>query len=344
MGSCTAGGAYLPAMSDETIIVKNTGTIFLGGPPLVRAATGEIVTAEELGGADVHTRLSGVADYFAENDEHALHLTRSILATVNPSKSLPIDLSSPEDPLYDVREIYGLLSANRHTAYDVREIIARITDASRFAEFKALYAPGIVTGFARIKGFLVGIVGNNGTLDSECALKATHFVELCNVRCIPLIFLRLPGFTALRPQELRSVAKNLTKMTHAVANSTVPSFVIDGASFGARDYAICGRAFDPRVLWTWPVERNSETEGEKDVPSSSTVNRDPSAGQIARPDPAECESVWPSAENRSSYYSTAMVWDDGILDPADTRDAIALGISVARNEPSPQHRFGVFRM
>src|SRR5882672_2699688 len=259
MGSCTAGGAYVPAMSDETIIVKGTGTIFLGGPPLVKAATGKEVTAEDLGGADVHTRFSGVADYFAEDDAQAIEICRTVVSTLNTSKTLPADMTPPEDPLYDPAEIDGIVSADPRKPYDVREIIARLVDGSRFAEFKERYGTTLVTGFARLHGFLVGIVANNGVLFSESALKATHFIELCNLRGIPLIFLQnITGFSFGSKYERAGIAKDGAKLVHAVANSVVPKFtVIIGGSFGAGNYGMCGRAYEPRMLWMWPNARIS---------------------------------------------------------------------------------------
>ena len=351
MGSCTAGGAYVPAMSDQTIIVKGTGTIFLGGPPLVKAATGEEVTAEELGGADVHTRLSGVADYLAENDAHALELTRTILTTLNTSKTLPADIVAPEDPAYDPSEIYGIVNADVRKAYDVREVIARLVDGSRFDEFKQRYAPTIVTGFARLHGFLVGIVANNGVLFSESALKATHFIELCNLRGVPLIFLQnITGFMVGRQYERGGIAKDGAKMVHAVANSVVPKFtVVIGGSFGAGNYGMCGRAYDPRFLWMWPNARISVMGGEQAAGVLTTVKRD----QLAREgktlsDQDEQEIRGPILEKYdregSPYYSTARLWDDGILDPAQTRTALALAISAAFNAPIPPAKYGVFRM
>ena len=350
MGSCTAGGAYVPAMSDETIIVKGA-TIFLAGPPLVKAATGEEVTAEELGGADVHTRLSGVADYFADDDDHAIELCRTIASTLNTAKRLPADMTAPEDPRYDPAEIYGVVNADIRKQYDVREIIARIVDGSRFDEFKERYATTIVTGFARLHGFLVGIVANNGVLFSESALKATHFIELCNLRGIPLIFLQnITGCMVGRQYERTGIAKDGAKMVHAVANSTVPKFtLIIGGSFGAGNYGMCGRAYEPRFLWMWPNARISVMGGEQAASVLATVKRDQLArdgqtlssadeGAIRRPilDKYEHEG--------SPYYSTARLWDDGILDPADTRAALALGLSAAFNAPVPEARFGVFRM
>ena len=351
MGSCTAGGAYVPAMSDETVIVRGTGTIFLGGPPLVKAATGEEVTAEDLGGADVHTRLSGVADYLAEDDAHALRLARTIVSTLNSAKRMPQDRDTPEDPAYDPREIYGIVNTDTRKSYEVREIIARLADGSRFDEFKERYATTLVTGFARLHGFLVGIVANNGVLFSESALKATHFIELCNLRGIPLIFLQnITGFMVGRQYERGGIAKDGAKMVHAVANSVVPKFtVIIGGSFGAGNYGMCGRAYDPRLLWMWPNARISVMGGEQAAGVLTTVKRE----QLAR----EGKSL--SAEDESAirdpilekydtegspYYSTARLWDDGILDPAETRQALALGISASFNAPIPEAKFGIFRM
>jgi 3-methylcrotonyl-CoA carboxylase beta subunit len=351
MGSCTAGGAYVPAMSDETIIVKGTGTIFLGGPPLVKAATGEEVTAEELGGADVHTRLSGVADYFAEDDEHALHLARTILGTLNRRKTLPLDIAPPEDPVYDPKEIYGIVNADTRKPYDVREVIARLVDGSRFAEFKERYATTLITGFARLHGFLVGIVANNGVLFSESALKATHFIELCNLRGIPLIFLQnITGFMVGREYERGGIAKDGAKMVHAVANSVVPKFtVIIGGSFGAGNYGMCGRAYEPRFLWMWPNARISVMGGEQAAGVLTTVKRDQLERQGRTLGPAEEAAIRdPILEKYdregSPYYSTARLWDDGILDPAETRQALALGLSAAFNAPVPDAKFGIFRM
>jgi 3-methylcrotonyl-CoA carboxylase beta subunit/propionyl-CoA carboxylase len=351
MGSCTAGGAYVPAMSDETIIVKGTGTIFLGGPPLVKAATGEEVTAEDLGGADVHTRLSGVADYLAEDDAHALHQARIVLSTLNTAKQLPADMTTPEDPAYDPAELYGLVNTDLRKAYDAREIIARLVDGSRFDEFKERYATTIVCGFARLHGFLVGIIANNGVLFSESALKATHFIELCNLRGIPLVFLQnITGFMVGKQYERGGIAKDGAKMVHAVANSVVPKFtVVVGGSFGAGNYGMCGRAYEPRLLWMWPNARISVMGGEQAAGVLTTVKRE----QIAR----EGGAFSPEAEaairepilqkydtEGSPYYSTARLWDDGILDPAQTRAALALGLSAAFNAPIPPPKFGIFRM
>jgi acetyl-CoA carboxylase carboxyltransferase component len=354
MGSCTAGGAYVPAMSDETIIVNGTGTIFLGGPPLVKAATGEEVTAEELGGADVHTRLSGVADYFAEDDAHALRICRTIVTTLHGlrnAKHLPSDMTAVEEPKYDPSEIYGIVNADSRKPYDVREVIARLVDGSRFDEFKARYGDTLVTGFARLHGFLVGVIANNGVLFSESALKATHFIELCNLRGIPLIFLQnITGFIVGRQYERAGIAKDGAKMVHAVANSVVPKFtVVIGGSFGAGNYGMCGRAYDPRMLWMWPNARISVMGGEQAAGVLATVKRDQAAragGDLtAEEDAAIREPIVAQYEHEGSpYYSTARLWDDGVIDPVDTRAMLALGLSAAYNAPIPEARFGVFRM
>jgi acetyl-CoA carboxylase carboxyltransferase component len=351
MGSCTAGGAYVPAMSDETVIVKGIGTIFLGGPPLVKAATGEEVSAEDLGGADVHTRLSGVADYFADDDAHALRITRTIVSTLTTVKSLPADVAAAEAPAYDPAEIYGIVSTDIRKAYDVREVIARIVDGSRFDEFKARYAPTIVTGFARLHGFLVGVVANNGVLFSESALKATHFIELCNQRGVPLIFLQnITGFIVGRQYERGGIAKDGAKMVHTVANSVMPKFtVVIGGSFGAGNYGMCGRAYDPRFLWMWPNARISVMGGEQAAGVLTTVKRD----QLAREgkqltddeERAIREPLLAKYEQEGSpYYSTARLWDDGIIDPARTRDVLGLAVSASFNAPIPPPSYGVFRM
>jgi acetyl-CoA carboxylase carboxyltransferase component len=351
MGSCTAGGAYVPAMSDETIIVKGTGTIFLGGPPLVKAATGEEVSAEDLGGADVHTRLSGVADYLAEDDDHALHLARTIVSTGNFRKTPPPDAEAPEDPAYDPREIYGIVNADTRKPYEVREIVARLVDGSRFDEFKERYGTTLVTGFARLHGVLIGIVANNGVLFSESALKATHFIELCGHRGVPLVFLQnITGFMVGRDYERAGIAKDGAKMVHAVATCGVPRFtVIVGGSFGAGNYGMCGRAYEPRFLWMWPNARISVMGGEQAAAVLTTVKRD----QLAREgrdlseedERAIRDPILEKYEREGSpYYSTARLWDDGILDPAETRQALALGLSAAFNAPIGGARFGVFRM
>jgi acetyl-CoA carboxylase carboxyltransferase component len=351
MGSCTAGGAYVPAMSDETIIVKGTGTIFLGGPPLVKAATGEDVTADELGGADVHARVSGVADYLASDDAHALELARTIVSTLHAVKPLPADRTPVEAPAHDPADLYGIVSADSRHPYDVREVIARLVDGSRFDEFKRLYAPTIVTGFARLHGFLVGFVANNGVLFSESALKATHFIELCNARRVPLVFLQnITGFMVGRQYERGGIAKDGAKMVHAVANSTVPKFtVVIGGSFGAGNYGMCGRAYDPRFLWMWPNARISVMGGEQAASVLSTVKRDQLAREgrtLSDDDDAQIrQPILEKYEREGSpYYSTARLWDDGILDPLHTRDALALGISAACNAPVPAVRYGIFRM
>src|SRR5215203_3413554 len=351
MGSCTAGGAYVPAMSDEVVIVKGEGTIFLGGPPLVKAATGEEVTAEELGGADVHTRLSGVADYLADDDEHALQIARTIVGTLNTAKRLPADVAAPEEPAYDPQEIYGIVSADTRKPYEVREIIARLVDGSRFDEFKERYGTTLVTGFARLHGYLVGIVANNGVLFSESALKATHFIELCNLRGVPLIFLQnITGFMVGRDYERAGIAKDGAKMVHAVANSVVPKFtVIVGGSFGAGNYGMCGRAYEPRLLWMWPNARISVMGGEQAAGVLTTVKRDQLSREGKPFTSGEEEAIRGPILDKydregSPYYSTARLWDDGILDPAETRQALALGLSAAFKAPIPEPRFGVFRM
>jgi 3-methylcrotonyl-CoA carboxylase beta subunit len=359
MGSCTAGGAYLPAMSDETIIVKGTGSIFLGGPPLVKAATGEDVTAEALGGADVHTRLSGVADHFAENDEHALELCRGIVETLPSTAKMQggcyldrLDLFPPEDPIYAPQEIYGILPRTFRETYDVREVIARLVDASQLREFKTRYGTTLVCGFARIHGYPVGILGNNGVLFSESALKATHFIELCDQRGLPLIFLQnVTGFMVGKEYEANGIAKDGAKMVHAVANARVPRLtVIIGGSFGAGNYGMSGRAFDPAFMWMWPNARISVMGGEQAASVLLAVKQD----QLAREGKPLMENVEAAAFQQpileeydregSPYYSTARLWDDGILDPAETRQALGLALSVVLNAPVRRGGFGVFRM
>ena len=350
MGSSTAGGAYVPAMSDESVIVKGTGTIFLGGPPLVRAATGEQVTAEELGGADVHTRISGVADHFAEDDEDAIAIVRNIVENLKFEKREPQTRVEPEDPLFDPKELYGVIPRDIRRPYDVREVIARIVDGSRFQEFKERYATTIVTGFARIFGYKAGILANNGVLFSESALKATHFIEICNQRRIPLVFLQnITGFMVGKQYERGGIAKDGAKMVHAVANSTLPKFtVIIGGSFGAGNYGMCGRAYSPRFLWMWPNARISVMGGEQAAGVLTTVKRD----QLARAgkeftsqeERAIADPVLAKYETEGSpYYSTARLWDDGVIDPADTRKVLGLGLSVSYNAPVADPRFGVFR-
>lgn len=352
MGSCTAGGAYVPAMSDETVIVKGTGTIFLGGPPLVKAATGEEVTAEELGGADVHTRVSGVADHYADDDEHALQIIRDIVATLNISKRIDLDVTQPEEPLYPADDLYGIIPTTFRESYDVREVIARIVDGSRFREFKANYATTLVTGFARIEGYPVGIIGNNGVLFQESALKGTHFIELCTARNIPLLFLQnITGFMVGKDYEAGGIAKDGAKMVHAVANAKVPKLtVVIGGSFGAGNYGMCGRAYAPRFLWMLPNSRISVMGGEQAANVLLTVKRD----QLARrnqPDMSDDEQAEFKApilnkyeQEGSPYYSSARLWDDGILDPTQMRRVLGLSLSACLNQPKQDTQYGVFRM
>ena len=351
LGSCTAGGAYVPAMSDEAIIVRNQGTIFLGGPPLVKAATGEEVTAEELGGADVHCRISGVADHYAQNDADALRIVRDVFQSIPQTRRRSQQVAEPEDPHHDPEEIYDIIPDDPRKAYDVREVIARIVDASWFHEFKALYGPTVVCGFARIWGYPVGIIGNNGVLFSESALKATHFIELCAQRDIPLIFLQnITGFIVGKQFEHRGIAKDGAKMVNAVANAAVPKFtVIIGGSYGAGNYGMCGRAYGPRQLWMWPNARISVMGGEQAAQVLLQVKMDQLRAQgKTMSDEEQQEFMKPTAdkyaEEGNAYYSTARIWDDGIIDPADTRMVLALGISAAMNAPPAETRFGVFRM
>ncbi|HEY3204162.1 MAG TPA: carboxyl transferase domain-containing protein [Thermoanaerobaculia bacterium] len=352
MGSCTAGGAYVPAMSDEAVIVKATGTIFLAGPPLVKAATGEDVSAEDLGGADVHTRISGVADYFAENDASALETTRAIVGNLGATKTLPADREEPEEPAYDPKEIYGVLPRDVHKSYDVREVVARLVDGSRFEEFKARYGTTLVCGFARLSGFLVGVVANNGILFSESALKATHFIQMCARRKVPLLFLQnITGFMVGREYERGGISKDGAKMVHAVANAAVPKLtVIIGGSFGAGNYGMCGRAYGPRFLFMWPNARISVMGGPQAASVLSTVKQEQlaRAGRAAMSAEELAEFERPTREKYevegSPYYSTARLWDDGVLDPAQTRAALSLALSAAYNAPVPETEFGVFRM
>lgn len=351
MGSCTAGGAYVPAMSDQAVIVQGTGTIFLGGPPLVRAATGEVVSAEELGGADAHTRISGVADYFAVDDADALRIVREIVQCLNRRKQVNADIAPPEDPLYDPAEIYGILPRDLRQPFEVREIIARLVDGSRFHEFKPLFGPTLVCGFARWMGYPVGILANNGVLFSESALKGAHFIELCCQRRIPLVFLQnITGFMVGRQYEHEGIAKHGAKMVTAVACAEVPKFtVIIGGSFGAGNYAMCGRAYGPRQLWMWPNARISVMGGEQAANVLLTIKLDQLAARSKTMTSEEQEEFKrPTLEiyerEGSPYFSTARLWDDGILDPVDTRMAIGLGISAAYNAPIPDTKFGVFRM
>ena len=349
MGSCTAGGAYVPAMSDETVIVRGTGTIFLGGPPLVKAATGEEVTAEELGGADVHTMISGVADHRAESDEHALAITRSIVAHLTQKRALPWEVLPPEPPLYDPVELYGIMPLDLRKSFDVREVIARLVDGSRFHEFKELYATTVVCGFSRLMGFPIGIIANNGILFGESALKATHFIELCAARRVPLVFLQnITGFMVGKQYENAGIARDGAKMVMAVANAAVPKFtVVIGGSFGAGNYAMCGRAYEPRQLWMWPGARISVMGGPQAANVLLTVHMDGLHGGSLSPveqDEFRAPILETYEREGSPYYSTARLWDDGIIDPVDTRSVLALGLSAALNAPIPETKFGVFRM
>ena len=344
MGSCTAGGAYVPAMSDESVIVRGNGTIFLGGPPLVKAATGEEVTAEELGGADVHSRQSGVTDHYALNDEHALAICRSIVSHLNRRKYIPWDIHPPEPPLYDAADLYGLVPRDNRKSYDAREIIARLVDGSRFHEFKELYGATLVCGFARLMGYPVGIIANNGILFSESALKATHFMELCAQRQTPLIFLQnITGFMVGKQYENAGITKDGAKMVMAVANVPVPRFtVIVGGSFGAGNYGMCGRAYSPRQLWMWPNARISVMGGAQAASVLATVR---SQDMNEEEETAFKQPILDKYEAEGNpYYSTARLWDDGIIDPRDTRAVLALGIAASLNAPMPDTPFGVFRM
>jgi len=344
MGSSTAGGAYVPAMSDETVIVKGQGTIFLGGPPLVKAATGEDVTAEDLGGADVHARKSGVVDHYALDDAHALSLAREIVSNLGPQELLwGDDVATPEAPAHDPADLYAIVPADTRTPYDVHEVIARLVDASKFTEFKALYGQTLVCGFARIMGFPVGIVANNGILFSESALKAAHFIQLCDQRKVPLVFLQnIAGFMVGREYEEGGIAKDGAKMVTAVACAVVPKFtVIIGGSFGAGNYGMCGRAYGPRQLWMWPNARISVMGGEQAATVLSLVGTfedDKARDEFKSKIRAQYET------QGSPYYSTARLWDDGVIDPMDTRAVLALGLAAARHSPIGEPRYGVFRM
>jgi acetyl-CoA carboxylase carboxyltransferase component len=343
MGSCTAGGAYVPAMSDETVIVKGQGTIFLGGPPLVKAATGEVVTAEDLGGADVHTRISGVADHFAEDDAHALALVREIVRNLHLERPRQWDRIEPALPKHDPREIYGIIPADSRTGYDVREIIVRLVDASEFHEFKSRYGATLVCGFARIEGHPIGILANNGILFSESALKGAHFIELCTQRGTPLLFLQnITGFMVGREYENRGIAKDGAKLVMAVACAEVPKFtVVIGGSFGAGNYGMCGRAYAPRQLWMWPNARISVMGGPQAASVLSTVKGDMTPEERTA---FEAPILEKYEREGSPYYSTARLWDDGIIDPLDTRRAIAIGLDAAAHAPQPRTQYGVFRM
>ncbi|GAB3444573.1 carboxyl transferase domain-containing protein [Insolitispirillum peregrinum] len=351
MGSCTAGGAYVPAMCDESIIVKGQGTIFLGGPPLVQAATGEIVSAEDLGGADVHCRTSGVTDHYAHSDDHALSLARQIVGGLNRRKTPGVTLQRSEEPLYDPAELYGIIPRDSRKPYDVREVIARLVDGSRFDEFKALYGSSLVCGFAHLYGYPVGIVANNGILFSESALKGAHFVELCNQRGIPLVFLQnITGFMVGRKYESGGIAKDGAKMVMAVSCATVPKLtMVIGGSFGAGNYGMCGRAFGPRFLWMWPNSRISVMGGEQAAGVLATVRREAmsASGQDWPTDEEEAFKAPIRAQYETQghpYYAGARLWDDGLLDPADSRRVLGLGLSAALNAPIPPTRYGVFRM
>lgn len=351
MGSCTAGGAYVPAMSDETIIVREQGTIFIGGPPLVKAATGEVVTAEELGGADVHTRISGVADHFADNDVHAIKICRNIFETLGHKVKQTLDIIAPEEPFYDPRELYGIAPIDFKKPVDAKEIIARLVDGSRFQEFKARYAPTIITGFAHIMGFPVGIIASNGVIFSETSLKGAHFIELCTSRRIPILFLQnITGFIVGKDYERGGIARDGAKFVHAVANADVPKFtVVFGGSFGAGNYAMAGRAYDPRLLFMWPNSRISVMGGEQAAGVLIQVKQDQLAAKGKEMAASEIESLRKSILEKydfegSPYFSTARLWDDGIIDPIDTRRTIALGIAASLNKPWPDTKYGIFRM
>ncbi len=351
MGACTAGGAYVPAMSDETVIVRKQGTIYIGGPPLVKAATGEVVTEEELGGADVHCRISGVSDHYASNDDHALEIARNIVENLDPAQRFGLDISEPEEPAYDPQEIYGVVSSDLRKPYDIREIIARLVDGSRFHEFKELYGATMICGFARIMGYPVGILGNNGVLFSESSKKAAHFINLCTMRKIPLVFLQnITGFIVGKQYEHGGIASDGAKMVHAVANADVPKFtVIVGGSYGAGNYAMCGRAYNPRLLWMWPNSKICVMGGEQAASVLLQVKMRALQKQGIEMSKEEQEAFMKPTLDKyesesSAYYSTANLWDDGIIDPADTRTALALGIAMSLNATVPEQRFGVFRM
>ena len=351
MGSCTAGGAYVPAMSDESIIVRNQGTIFLGGPPLVKAATGEVVTAEDLGGGDVHTRLSGVADHLAENDLHALSIARNTIKNLNATKPATLVMLPPQAPQLDAQELYGVIPVDTRKPFDVREIIARIVDGSGFDEFKARYGTTLVCGFAHVEGMPVGIIANNGILFSESALKGAHFIELCCQRKVPLVFLQnITGFMVGRKYENEGIARNGAKMVTAVATAAVPKFtIIIGGSFGAGNYGMCGRAYSPRFLWMWPNARISVMGGDQAAAVLATVRRDGIEGR-GETWSVEDEEAFKAPIRRQyeeqghPYFATARLWDDGVIDPADTRRVLALGLSAALNAPIPDTKFGLFRM
>ena len=351
MGLCTAGGAYVPAMSDETIIIKQQGTIYLGGPPLVKAATGEVVTAEELGGADVHTSISGVADHLAENDQHAIRICRNIFESMEVKKKQKLDIAPIEEPAYDPEELYGIAPIDFKKLIDPKEIIMRMVDGSKFHEFKERYATTVVTGFARIMGFPVGIIANNGVLFSESALKVTHFIELCTSKKIPLLFLQnITGFIVGKEYERHGIAKDGAKMVHAVANADVPKFtVIFGGSFGAGNYGMCGRAYGPRLLFMWPNSKISVMGGLQAAIVLSTVKEEQYLAQKKVAPKEEIEALKKSIMDKyehegSAYYSTSRLWDDGIIDPVDTRKVLAMGIAMSLNKKYPEQNNGIFRM
>ncbi|UGQ15328.1 methylcrotonoyl-CoA carboxylase [Yinghuangia sp. ASG 101] len=351
LGSCTAGGAYVPAMSDQTVIVRNQGTIFLGGPPLVKAATGEVVTAEDLGGGEVHARVSGVVDHLAEDDKHALRIVRDIVAGLGPRAPRPWDVVPVEEPAVDPNGLYGAVPADNRTPYDVREVIARLVDGSRFSEFKAEYGPTLVTGFAHVHGHPVGIVANNGILFSESALKGAHFIELCDQRAVPLLFLQnITGFMVGKAYENGGIAKHGAKMVTAVATTRVPKLtVVLGGSHGAGNYSMCGRAYAPRFLWMWPGAKISVMGGEQAATVLATVKRDQLAAR-GEEWPAEAEAAFRKPildqyeEQGSAYYATARLWDDGVIDPLDTRTVVGLALTACANAPLADPGFGLFRM
>jgi acetyl-CoA carboxylase carboxyltransferase component len=351
LGSCTAGGAYLPAMSDESVIVRKQGTIFIGGPPLVKAATGEVVTAEELGGADVHCRVSGVTDHYAQDDRHALSICRNIIENLNRPQKFELEMADSEEPYYDPEELYGVVPNDIRKQYDIREVIARLVDGSKFHEFKELYGITLVCGFARIMGYPVGILGNNGVLFSESSLKGAHFIELCTIRKIPLLFLQnITGFIVGRQYEAGGIARDGAKLVHAVANAQVPKFtLIVGGSYGAGNYAMCGRGYFPRLLWMWPNSKICVMGGEQaaDVLAAVKVQQLERSGTKLTPEEIEeiRRPIIDKYESESSpYYSTARLWDDGVIGMSETREALGLAISMALNESIPDQKYGVFRM
>ncbi len=351
VGFCTAGGAYQPAMSDEVVIVKGVGTIYIGGPPLVKAATGEVVTEEDLGGADVHCRISGVADHYALNDKHAIEITRNIVKNLGSQPKYPLERSEPQDPAYAPDELYGIIPKDLKKSFDMRDVIARIVDRSEFHEFKELYGSTIVCGFSRVMGYPVGILANNGVLFSESSQKGAHFVSMCAVRKIPILFLQnITGFIVGKRYEHGGIAKDGAKLVHAVANAQVPKFtVIVGGSYGAGNYGMCGRAYDPRLLWMWPTSKICVMGGEQAAGVLTDIRVKALMKEGKKPTKAGIEEIrkpiLAKYENESSaYYSTARLWDDGIIDPLDTRSVLGLSISMSLNASIPDHKFGVFRM